>query len=55
MNRLFRRFLPLLIVGAFATTTLDGCFLFRGKNHCGDCPSFKSNSKPKKVKRKKHH
>ena len=52
MKRIFRRFLPLLILGAFTTVTLDGCFIFKGKNNCGDCPNFKKNSKPKKAKKR---
>jgi len=55
MIRLFRRFLPFLLVGTLATTGLDGCFIFHGKNHCGDCPDFHSNGKPKKAKKKKKH
>ncbi|MCK6638951.1 MAG: hypothetical protein L6Q81_02610 [Bacteroidia bacterium] len=51
MSRFFRRALPFLILGAVTVTTLDSCFLFKGKNNCGDCPNFKKNSKPKKVKR----
>ncbi len=52
--RLFKRFLPFLLVAALATSGLESCFMFSGKNNCGDCPSFSKNNKPKKVKKKKH-
>jgi len=30
-----------LIVIAFLMTMFSGCFMFRKKNRCGDCPKWK--------------
>lgn len=49
--KLIRRILPFLLLAAVTTTSLDSCFLFRGKNHCGDCPDFHHNNKAKKPKK----
>lgn len=52
--RILRKLIPFLFLAAITTTSLESCFLFRGKNHCGDCPNFHSNGKPKKVKKHRH-
>ncbi|MBI3510627.1 MAG: hypothetical protein HY064_08180 [Bacteroidetes bacterium] len=38
---------------AFCSMAMESCWLLHGKNHCGDCPNFSTNGKPKKQK--KHH
>jgi len=48
--RLLKKIIPILFICAFATVTLDGCWIFH-KNKCGDCPNF---SKGAKVKKGKH-
>jgi|GEM_PF-2984437 len=43
--RFVRKALPLLFLGTVLLTVPGGCFLFKKKNKCGDCPSFRSKPK----------
>lgn len=43
--KFIRKALPLLFLAGILMTLPTGCFIFRRKNHCGDCPAFRSQPK----------
>ncbi|HEU4716699.1 MAG TPA: hypothetical protein VFU15_02655 [Bacteroidia bacterium] len=51
MRRTVKKILSLLLVAGSISFLAPSCWVFHGKNHCGTCPDFKHNDKPKKVKK----
>jgi hypothetical protein len=45
------RIVLFVLAAGIAVSSFESCFIFHGKNNCGDCPNFKKNGKPKKMKR----
>ncbi|HTA26165.1 MAG TPA: hypothetical protein VK809_00130 [Bacteroidia bacterium] len=43
MAKKTKRFL-LIITVLTTMQLLTGCFIFRGKNHCGTCPNFSTHN-----------
>jgi len=45
---MFRRYLLLFAVAVIAMSTMEGCFIFRGKNKCDSCPGIIKHKKTRK-------
>lgn len=46
--KLFSRGIVAMLLGFFLLSTLQSCFLFKGKNRCDSCPGIIKHKKTKK-------